>query len=107
MSGGKAVSLGGMTRFCFAYSVPCIEPLRLQKEHQQVELGVSKQEVNKTVQFKSEANVKYPAARVPVRKDILAEAADWELQFDMTPPWYNQTRARCFPVEILRCVQMV
>ena len=66
--------------------------LRFKKKHQQVKLGVSKQEVNKTIQFKSESNVKYPAVRVPVRKDILAEAADGELQFDMTAPAYNQTK---------------
>ena len=66
--------------------------LRLKKEHQQVKLGVSEQDVNKTIQSKSESNVKYPSVRVPVRKDILAEAADWELQFDMTTPVYNQTK---------------
>ena len=75
--------------------------LRVKKKHQQVKLGVSEQEVNKTIQFKSESNVKYPAVRVPVRKDILAEAADWQLQFDMTAPEYNQTKERRFPVEIL------
>ena len=36
-----------------------------------------------------------------VRKDILAEAADWELQFDMAAPKYKQTKERRFPVEIL------
>ena len=53
-----------------------------------MKLGVPEQEVNKTIQFKSDSNVKYAAVRVPVRKDILAEAADWELQFDMTAPAY-------------------
>ena len=41
--------------------------------------------------------------RVPVRKgilDILAGAADWELQFDMTALEYNQIKERRFPVEI-------
>ena len=75
--------------------------LRVKKEHEQVKLGVSEQEVNKTIQFKPESNVKYQAVRAPVRKDILAEAADWELQFDMTAPEYNQTKERRFPVEIL------
>ena len=74
--------------------------LRFKREHQHVKLDVSEQEVNKTIQFKSESNVKYPAVRVPVRKDILAEAADWELQFDMTAPEYNQTKERRFSVEI-------
>ena len=85
--------------------------LRFKKEHQQVKLGVPEQEVNKTIQLKMESNVKYPAVRVPVRKVILAEAADWELQFNMTAPEYNQTKERHFPVEIweeiLHCVQMV
>ena len=62
---------------------------------------MSEQEVNKTIQFKSESNVKCPAVRLPVRKNILAEAADWELQFDMTAPEYNQTKEWRFPVEIL------
>ena len=62
---------------------------------------MSKQEVNKTIQFKSESNVKYPAVRVSVKKDILVEAADWELHFDMAAPDYNQTKERRFPVEIL------
>ena len=75
--------------------------LRFKKEHQHVKLGVSKQEVNKTVQFKSESNVNYPAVRVPVKKDIPAEADDWELQFDMTAPQYYQTKERRFPAEIL------
>ena len=75
--------------------------LRITKEHQQVKLGVSEQEVNKTIQFKSESNVEYPAVRVPVRKAILAEAADWELQFDTRTPEYNQTKEQGFPVEIM------
>ena len=73
----------------------------VRQEHQQVKLGVSDQEVNKTIQFKSESYVKYPAVRVPVRKNILAEAADWELQFDMTPPGYDQTKERRVSVAIL------
>ena len=48
-----------------------------------------------------ESNVKYPAAKVPVKKDILADAADWQLQFYMTAPLYNQTKERHFLVEIL------
>ena len=60
---------------------------------------MSEQEVNKTIQLKLESNVEYPAVRVPVRKDILAEAADWELQFVMTAPEYNQTKERRFPGE--------
>ena len=56
--------------------------LRFKKEHQQVQLGVSEQDVNKTIQFKS-------AVRVPVVKNVLAEAGDLELQFDMTAPAYN------------------
>lgn len=32
---------------------------------------------------------------------MLAEPTDWELQFDMTAPQYNQTKERRFPVEIL------
>ena len=66
--------------------------LPFKKEHQQVKLGVSEQEVNETIQFKSESNVKYPAVRMPVRKEILAEAADWGLQFDMATPAYNQIK---------------
>ena len=39
--------------FCTVYRpVP-----RFKKEHQQVKLGVSVQEINKTIQFKSESNV--------------------------------------------------
>ena len=49
--------------------------LQLKQEHQQAKLAVSEQ-FNKTIQFKSESNVKYPAVRVPVRKDMLTEAAD-------------------------------
>ena len=75
--------------------------LRFKKEHQQVKLGVSEQEVNMTIQLKLESTVKYPAVRVPVRKVMLAEAADRELQFDMTAPEYNQPKERRFPVEIL------
>ena len=75
--------------------------LRFRKEHQQGKLGVSEQEVNKTIHFKSESNIKHSAVRVPVRKAILAEAAVWELQFDMTAPEYNQTKERRFSVEIL------
>ena len=63
---------------------------------------MSEQEVNKTMQFKSESNVKYPAVRVPIKKDILAEAAHWELQFDMTALAHIQPKERCFPVQILR-----
>ena len=63
--------------------------LRFKKE---VKLGVSEQEVNKTIQFKWESNVEYPAVRVPVRKEILTEVADWELQFYMTAPAYNQPK---------------
>ena len=62
---------------------------------------MSEQEVNKTIQFESESNVKYLAVRVPVRKLILAVAADWEFWCDMTAPEYNQTKDRRFPVEIL------
>ena len=36
-----------------------------------------------------------------VSDSILVEAADWELQFDMTTPAYNQSKERHFPVEIL------
>ena len=71
--------------------------LRFKKEHQQVKADVSEQEVNKTIQLKSESNVKL----MPVRKVILAEAADWELQFDMSAPACNQTNERRFPVEFL------
>ena len=77
-----------------------------KNEHQHIKLGESEQEVNKTIQLKSESNVKYPAVRVPVRKGILAEAADWELQFNMTAPEYNQAKDRSWEA-ILRCVQMV
>ena len=57
-----------------------------KKEHRQVKLGVSKQDVRKIVQFKTESNVKYLAVSVPLRNDILEEAAGWEVQFDMTAP---------------------
>ena len=39
--------------FCTVYRAV----LRFKKEHQQVKLGVSEQEVNKTIKFKSESNV--------------------------------------------------
>ena len=97
----KAVSVGSMTQCYLQHSAPCIAVLRFKREHQQGNLDVSEQEVNKTIQFKSESNVKYLAVRVPVRRDILAEAADWELQFVMTAPAHNQSKERRLPVEIL------
>ena len=42
----------------FANSALRIPLLRCKNMHQQVKLGVSEQEVNKTVQFKSESNIK-------------------------------------------------
>ena len=41
--------------FCTVYTAV----LQFKKEHQQVKLGVSEEEVNKTIQFKTESHAKY------------------------------------------------
>ena len=71
-SGAKTVSLVLFSILRTVYRAV----LRFKKAHQQVKLGVSKQELNKTIQFKSESNVEQPAVRMLIRKEILAEAAD-------------------------------
>lgn len=72
---------------------------RFKKAHQQA-VGVT-EPVSSAIQFRSEANTKYPAVRVPVQEKVLAGAVDWQLQFDMTVPSHGQSKERPFPPEIL------
>ena len=74
---------------------------RFKKVLQEGKLDVSKQVDSTCIQFKSEANVKYPTVQVPIVEHVLAKAADWKLMFDMNVPEYEQSKERPFPPEIL------
>ena len=43
---------------------------------------------------------------MPAKKAVLEEATDWDLQFDITVPAYEQVKERAFPDEILAGVSI-
>ena len=74
---------------------------RYKKAAQEGKLGVSEQPNSTCIQFRSEANVKYAPVRVPVVHQLIAQATDWKLMFDMNVPEYEQRKERPFPPEIV------
>ena len=58
-------------------------------------------QTNQAISFVTESKTKYKALRAPKVKDLLDQASDWQLQFDLDAPEYHQIKERMFPSEIV------
>ena len=58
-------------------------------------------QTDQAISFVTEPKTKYKALRAPKVKDLLDQASDWQLQFDLDAPEYHQIKERVFPSDIV------